>query len=213
MTHIIAIEGIDGAGKNTLMRRLAHQLELAGYTTDSVSFPVYGTEYADKAHQILTSGDTNDMISPVIMAMLFAMDRYSNKHILDTDKDFLIVDRYVASNAAYTVARTHDTRYSEWIEFMECADGGIPIPSLTVLVDVDTETSRQRVSSRAQDVANDRVVDAYESDDSLQNRVRAEYHVLAQQGFCSPWVIVDNVNDTPEDNTAKIMDVIADILH
>lgn len=53
MGILVAIEGLDGADKNTLTRAVTAQLERDGLSVASMAFPRYGTQYADLAAMAL----------------------------------------------------------------------------------------------------------------------------------------------------------------
>ncbi len=108
---LIAIEGVDGAGKRTLAEGLRKAFEAAGQSVATLAFPRYGRSVtADIAAEAL-HGEHGDLASSVYaMAMLFALDRAAavgDIEGLRRDHDVVIMDRYVASNAAYTAARLH----------------------------------------------------------------------------------------------------------
>mgnify|MGYP002755062916 CR=1 FL=1 len=65
------------------------------------------------------------------MATLFALDRYGAREVLDryADSDeVLLLDRYVASNAAYTAARLKDDAAFDWVYDLEFGQLGLPVP-------------------------------------------------------------------------------------
>ena len=108
---LIAIEGVDGAGKRTLSEGLRKAFETAGKSVAAMAFPRYGQSVtADLAAEAL-HGAHGDLASSVYaMAMLFALDRagaVAEIEGLGRDHDVVILDRYVASNAAYSAARLH----------------------------------------------------------------------------------------------------------
>src|SRR5699024_6584511 len=76
MGYIVAIEGIDGAGKNTLSSALDTSLSDAGVGVVKLGFPAYGrTPFADFADDAL-HGRLGDVAgSAWAMALLFALDR------------------------------------------------------------------------------------------------------------------------------------------
>ena len=109
---LIAIEGVDGAGKRTLVEKLAQVFQAAGMSVATLAFPRYGRSVtADVAAEAL-HGEHGDLASSVYaMAMLFALDRAAavgEIEALGRDHDVVILDRYVASNAAYSAARLHE---------------------------------------------------------------------------------------------------------
>ena len=73
---LIAIEGIDGAGKRTLTDKLRNLFQADGKSVAMLAFPRYGQSVtADIAAEAL-HGEHGDLASSVYaMAMLFALDR------------------------------------------------------------------------------------------------------------------------------------------
>ena len=108
---LIVIEGLDGAGKRTLTDGLRAALGAAGKTVATLAFPRYGdSATADLAAAELHGGRDGLADSAYAMAMLFALDRAgaaAEISALCAEHDVVILDRYVASNAAYTAARLH----------------------------------------------------------------------------------------------------------
>ena len=73
---LIAIEGVDGAGKRTLSEGLSEAFHKVGMSVATLAFPRYGRSVtADVAAEAL-HGEHGDLASSVYaMAMLFALDR------------------------------------------------------------------------------------------------------------------------------------------
>lgn len=198
---IIAIEGIDGAGKNTLVSALVEKLDAT-----VIGFP----RYADSIHAQLAQralygqmGDLTD--SAYAMATLFALDRYEALPQLRSfvhKPSVLLLDRYVASNAAYSAARTQDAAMVDWVADLEFRQLGLPVPDLQVLLNTPPELAAQRATMREQQDEN-RVRDRYESDSRLQERTAAMYQSLAEASWVSPWVIAH-----PELSVAEISERI-----
>ena len=108
---LIVIEGLDGAGKRTLTVGLQRAFEADGRSVTTLAFPRYGQSItADLASEAL-HGQHGDLASSVYaMATLFALDRAGAMDqiaALRREHDVVILDRYVASNAAYSAARLH----------------------------------------------------------------------------------------------------------
>src|SRR5690606_9886414 len=79
-----------------------------GLSVGRLAFPRYGTLHADLAADSLHGGQAGLADSPHAMALLFAMDRHAaREELLELGEthDVVLLDRYVASNAAYTAAR------------------------------------------------------------------------------------------------------------
>jgi dTMP kinase len=194
---LIAIEGVDGAGKRTLAQGLREAFEAAGRSVATLAFPRYGQSVAADVAAEALHGQHGDLASSVYaMAMLFALDRAgaaAQIRELCDDHDVVILDRYVASNAAYSAARLHQDADGEvvgWVYQMEYHRLQLPAPDWQVLLGVSTELASQRARDRArQDASRSR--DTYERDDELQQRTGAVYSGLAAAGWGGRWLVVD----------------------
>ena len=192
---LIVIEGVDGAGKRTLTDGLRSSFEADGKTVTTLAFPRYKQSvHADVAAEAL-HGQHGDLSESVYaMAMLFALDRADARDQiaqLRADYDVVILDRYVASNAAYSAARLHqgvDGEVVEWVRNLEFDRFALPTPDWQVLLAVPTELAAQRAERRAELEA-DRARDAYERDDGLQRRTNEAYAALAEAGWCGRWAV------------------------
>ena len=146
---LIAIEGVDGAGKRTLTDGLNRVFRQAGKSVATLAFPRYGQSVtADIAAEAL-HGQHGDLASSVYaMAMLFALDRagaIAEIEALGRDHDVVILDRYVASNAAYSAARLHQDSAGEavaWVGELEYHRFALPSPDWQVLLDVSRRARR-----------------------------------------------------------------------
>ncbi|HEX2284882.1 MAG TPA: dTMP kinase [Mycobacterium sp.] len=193
---LIAIEGVDGAGKRTLTTGLRAALEGKHKSVASLAFPRYGHFItADLAAEALHGKHGDLATSAYAMAVLFALDRADAKEEikhLDAAYDVVILDRYVASNAAYSAARLHQDAEGEvvqWIKELEYDRLKLPIPDWQILLDVPAELAAARADTRAKEET-DRAKDAYERDDGLQRRTGEVYSALAAQNWCGPWLAV-----------------------
>jgi dTMP kinase len=194
---LIAIEGVDGAGKRTLCDGLRAAFEVNHKSVASLSFPRYGHSVpADLAAEAL-HGEHGDLASSVYaMAVLFALDRAGAREEighLRAAYDVLILDRYVASNAAYSAARLRQDASGEaveWVRTLEFERLRLPLPDWQLLLDVPAELAADRARNReAGDETRRR--DTYERDDGLQRRTGAVYAGLAANGFGGRWRIAD----------------------
>src|SRR5690348_9141755 len=109
-------------------------------TVASLSFPRYGHSVsADIASEALHGGHGDLSSSVYAMAVLFALDRAGAREeieLLGSEYDVLILDRYVASNAAYSAARLHQSADGEvvaWVHELEYGRLRLPRPDWQVL--------------------------------------------------------------------------------
>ncbi len=150
MGRLVVIEGLDGAGKNTLTRRLLDALSALGVRATTVAFPRYDADvHAELARDALHGrlGDVADSVHA--MAVLFALDRRAAADDLRAavaGHDLVLVDRYVASNAAYGAARLHQGACGEfvaWVHALEIERFGLPVPDRHLLLDVPRRRRRR----------------------------------------------------------------------
>jgi dTMP kinase len=202
------IEGLDGAGKRTLADKLTAEL---GGSVGRLAFPRYGVDvHADLVRDALHGrlGDLADSVHG--MAMLFALDRRGAAEDIRADlarHDVVLLDRYVASNAAYGAARLHQDargRFVEWVREIEIDRFGLPVPDLQLLLRVSPELAATRSAHRER-TESDRARDDWESDGGLQARCAAVYDQLAEDGWLSPWHTVDGTSTVDFAALAKLV--------
>jgi dTMP kinase len=201
---LIAIEGVDGAGKRTLTDGLRAAWEAAGKSVATLAFPRYGQSVAADVAAEALHGQHGDLASSVYaMAMLFALDRAGAAEQirgLADDHDVVILDRYVASNAAYSAARLHqgaDGEVVSWVHEIEYHRLRLPAPDWQVLLGVSAALAEQRARERARRDAS-RARDVYERDNELQQRTGEVYADLAAAGWGGRWLVVDADVDAKE---------------
>ncbi|MGW6727582.1 dTMP kinase [Nocardia sp. NPDC055029] len=203
MGVLIAVEGLDGAGKRTLIDGLIAELSAKGLRAGSVAFPQYGRSiHADLAAEALRGGHGDLAGSINAMAIMFALDRAAASaelsNLLDTN-DIVVLDRWVASNAAYSAARAEQDADGEivaWVGDLEFGRLGLPAPELTVLIDIPTEVAAERARRRGE-LDETRALDAYERDGGLQRRTGEVYRELADRDWFGRWWTYRSDDDGP----------------
>lgn len=213
MGDLIVVEGLDGAGKRTLSAGLVETWRAAGASVATLAFPRYGRSVpADLGAEALRGGHGDTAASIEAMALLWALDRLDavdELRKLLADNDIVLLDRYVASNAAYTAARRRQGAAGpavEWVRDLEFGRSALPIPDLQVLLQVPVELAAERARNRAvTDAGRDR--DAYERDAELQARTGAVYDELAHGSWMSPWLIVGPETD-PQQLAVRIANLL-----
>jgi dTMP kinase len=192
---LIVIEGVDGAGKRTLTNGLRASFEANDKSVATLAFPRYSQSVeADLAAEALHGGHGDLSESVYAMAVLFALDRAGARDEIDhlnSAYNVVILDRYVASNAAYSAARLNqdaDGDVVEWVRTLEYERLHLPKPDAQVLLDVPTELAAERAERRANEEA-DRAKDSYERDDGLQRRTGEVYSGLAAAQWCGRWLV------------------------
>ncbi|MEJ5928392.1 dTMP kinase [Corynebacterium sp. H128] len=198
---IICIEGIDGAGKNTLARALTARID-----AEQLAFPRYEESIHAQLAARALRGEMGDLTnSAYAMATLFALDRagvVDKLRAAASDRKVLLLDRYVASNAAYSVARTREQSMATWIADLEFGTLGLPKPDLQILLATPVAVASERAELRAAADAT-RAKDIYESDGDLQSRTSAAYQWLASESWAGEWIVAQ-----PEESVTGIAERI-----
>lgn len=201
---LVALEGIDGAGKATQAKLLARRARAGGLSVEVLAFPRYGRTFFSGAVRDLLGGGFGEANDPRLVGLLFAGDRLESRPLLEerlAAVDLVVVDRYVASNLAYQAARAARAGGAEaggaeagsvaaFLEAVEHDVFGLPRPELTVLYDLPVAVAAERLAARAP--AGGRPErDAYEADRDLLEACRRSYLTLADRR--SDWVVIDTV--------------------
>lgn len=184
---LVVLEGLDGAGKSTQVKKLKAYLESRLGSLEYIHFPRYDAPvYGDLISRFLR-GDfgSNETVHPQLVALLFAEDRHGAaphmKNILRAGGHVLL-DRYVYSNIAYQCAKlsnpdeVHSLR--EWIFNTEYGEFDLPVPDLNIFLDVPIGFVESKLKSQRGGADRDYLEgcqDIHESDIAFQVRVRDIY--------------------------------------
>ena len=184
---LVVLEGLDGSGKSTQVRKLKKYLESISESLEYIHFPRYDAPvYGDLISRFLRGdfGDNNS-VHPQLVALLFAEDRHAAadqmKQTLQRGGSILL-DRYVYSNIAYQCAKLADEEQAlalrEWIFNTEYGDFGLPVPDLNIFLDVPIDFVESKLTSNR--AGSDREYlegqkDIHEADIEFQKKVRAIY--------------------------------------
>ena len=140
----ITFEGMDGSGKTTQMRRLAERLRALGRTVLETAEPG-GTSIGRKIRQILLDA-ANQELSPTAELLLYFASRAQNvderiRPALERG-EIVLADRFTDSTLVYQgCGRGLGAETVLALDRVACR--GLK-PDLTVLVDIDVETSLAR---------------------------------------------------------------------
>ena len=184
---LIVIEGLDGSGKSTLVKRLRTYLESLGKPLKYIHYPRYDAPvYGDLIGKFLRGGfGSIESVHPQLVALLYAEDRHGAvpemKQVLD-DGGIVLLDRYVYSNIAYQCAKitSRDEREElrKWIFDTEYGAFGLPVPDLNIFLDVPIGFVEKKLESPRKGGDRDYLEgrsDIHEADIEFQKRVREVY--------------------------------------
>ncbi len=224
---LIVLEGLDGAGKSTQVKKLREYLEKVTPSLEYIHFPRYGAPvYGDLISRFLR-GDfgTNETVHPQLVALLFAEDRHGAgpgiRKALEEGKTVLL-DRYVYSNIAYQCAKLHDVterkNLRDWILTTEYGPFNLPRPDINIFLDVPIDFVKENLASHREGA--DRAYlegtqDIHEASISFQKDVREMY---LSETVSDPHFIRVDCSDKngrmlpPGDIFQKVKDIISRVL-
>ena len=139
---LLVLEGIDGAGKSTLQRRLAAWCRERGRVVTTSREPTDGP-HGTALRQSATTG----RLAPEAELELFLKDRAEHAATLIRPAlargEVVILDRYYFSTAAYQGARGLDPQ-----AIIAANEAFAPIPDLVLLLDLDPTAGHARIGQR-----------------------------------------------------------------
>ena len=184
---LVVLEGLDGAGKSTQVKKLREYLESIFGSLEYIHFPRYDAPVYGELVSRFLRGDfgSNEAVHPQLVALLFAEDRHGAapgmKKVLASGGTVLL-DRYVYSNIAYQCAKLKDAEEAEdlreWICNTEYGDFDLPRPDLNIFLDVPIGFVESKLKSQRGGADRDYLEggqDIHEADIEFQKRVRDIY--------------------------------------
>ena len=203
--RFITLEGGEGVGKSTQIRRLAEALAARGHTVVTTREPG-GTEGAEAIRSLLLSGG-QDRWNDATEALLFAAARADHVAKLIRPSiaagSWVLCDRFVDSTRAYQ-GGAGGVLDADILDLHRVGSGGL-LPDRTIVLDLPVDEGARRAAARSAET--DRMgaksTDYYE-------RVAARFRELAAQ---EPGRFrVTDASGSPEEVTARILDALADLL-
>ena len=187
---LLAVEGIDGAGKTTQATDVAKRLEEVGLKVTVTHEPTRGP-WGQRLRESAQSG----RLSPAEELEFFLKDRQEHvEKLIEPDLaagKVVIVDRYYFSTAAYQGARGMDPA-----ELLDQNEVFAPVPDVCALLEVVPKVGLERIRKRG-DVANE-----FEKEEDLQ-KVADVFDVLERD--CIHRL---DANHSIEELTAQICDIL-----
>tara|TARA_B100000287_G_scaffold433224_1_gene494436 strand:- start:1200 stop:1793 length:594 start_codon:yes stop_codon:yes gene_type:complete len=137
---LITFEGIEGVGKSTQINLILDWLTAKGFSAKLLREPG-STNFGEKIRELLLSKDSNINAETELLLMFAARSEMINTYLFDSNEDFILCDRYYHASIAYQgYGRKLSLKFiNHLIEGINC-----PIPDLTIIYDLDVETSFNR---------------------------------------------------------------------
>ncbi len=195
---IIVIEGGEGAGTSTQIKRVYDYLIAKGVPVIKKSYPDKTNEIGKMIYKMLNSGFKYNLD---FQFLLYAMDMVKDREELKDDSKVFLLGRYFTSTITYQVVKGFPIEKA--LRFAE--DYGIPKPDLVIYIDVPVEVGIER---KKKDKGK---LDVHESDIEFLKKVREKYLENAKNNVFGKWIII-NGNKSIDEVTQDIIDVVGEFL-
>ena len=219
---LIAIEGIDGSGKQTQAKLLERALIARGHSVYAAGFPQYDSWFGTMVGNFL-NGELGPLekVDPHFTALLYAGDRFEAKPLLEealNEGKVVLVDRYIGSNLAHQVARAAPEKRSElirWIEHLEYSIYGLPRETLILYLRVPPQEAQKLVSRKSERSYTRASHDLQETSLSHLEDAGAMYDMLSRS---RPWATIQcfdaerGAMRSPEDIAAEMFSTVESVL-
>ena len=186
---IIAIEGLDQAGKKTQAEMLVKALRKLKLKTTIFSFPDYSTVIGKEIKRYLYG---KRKFSPEIIHFLYAANRHEKLDEIkksSSKNSVLVMNRYYHSNLVYGIA---NGLKEKWLQELEA---GLPKADLVIVLDTSQSVSFSRKNSRR---------DKFEKDKKFSKKISQIYRRLAKK---HRWKIVSS--NTKQETHKEIMKIVS----
>ncbi len=200
----ITFEGPEGSGKSTQLPALADYLQEIGHDVICTREPG-GTDIGNQIREVLMRMDNTGLHPRTEILLFLAARAQLVEEVINpslAQGKIVLCDRYGDSTLAYQ-GYGHGLDLDTLRAMLQFATGGLK-PDLNILLDVDVPTGLKRKKI----IEEWNRLDAFEL--SFHERVRAGYHILAEQEP-ERWKVVD-ASQSPAQVKAQIQSLVMDKL-
>ncbi len=195
---IIVIEGSDGAGTSTQIKRVYNYLNKKGVPVIKKSYPDKTNEIGKMIYRMLNDGFKYNLD---FQFLLYASDMVKDREELKDNSKVFLLGRYFTSTITYQVVKGFPLEKA--LSFAE--EFKIPKPDLVIYIDVPVEIAIERKKE------DKKKLDVHESDVEFLKLVRKKYLEHAKNNIFGKWVIV-NGNKSIDEVTSDIIEIIGDFI-
>lgn len=184
---LIVLEGLDGAGKSTQVKKLKEYIVSKGKELKYLHFPRFDAPVVGEMIAKFLRGDFGDInqVDPMLVALLYAEDRRDASKMVRgwlAEGNVVLFDRYVYSNIAFQCAKISDSAKArelrDWIFTSEYGDFDIPRPDINIFLDVPIGFVSEKLNEQRSGDDRDYLKgksDIHEADITFQMKVRQVY--------------------------------------
>lgn len=205
---LIVIDGSDGTGKATQVKRLSEEIDNAVI----FDFPDYSSFFGRMIGEYLNNkyGEATK-VDPYLISMLYAADRWKKKDELDKALDegkTILLNRYTPSSMAHQGSKTDDIElFVKWVEELEYEEFRIPKPDKVIILSMPASVSQRLIENKEKRDYTEKKRDGHESDVDYIKKTNEAYLKLAD---IKGWDVIECAPDgeilSKEEITKKIME-------
>lgn len=176
MGKLFVIDGTDGSGKQTQLKKLEERLTKEGIDYKKVSFPNYDSPSSSLVKMYLSGefGAHAKDVSPYIASTFFAADRYATykKDLEDYYKKggIILADRYTTANMVHQAGKIADKqkreKFLDWLWDYEFNLYGLPVPTKSFFLNMPPDYAEELMKNRENKFTHESKKDIHESDKS-----------------------------------------------
>lgn len=172
MGKLFVIDGTDGSGKQTQLKKLQERLSEANVNYKTVSFPNYDSPSSALVKMYLSGefGEDPKAVSPYVASTFYAVDRFATYK-----KDFeefyknggiILADRYTTANMVHQAGKISDEKerneFLEWVWDFEINLFGLPEPTEVFFLNMPPKKSLELMKNRENKFSHTDVKDIHE---------------------------------------------------
>lgn len=172
MAKFIAIEGLDGSGKETQSKLLYSWLVAEGKNVTPLSFPDYDSRSSTLVKMYLDGefGKRPGDVNAYAATMFFAADRYASYKTVWSEEyknkeSIILANRYTTSNAIHQLCKLKKEEWEEYLAWLCDFEFGkleLPVPGLVIYLEVKPDITLEYVRKRSAQTG--RKMDIHEQD-------------------------------------------------
>lgn len=195
MGFLIAIEGVDGSGKQTQTKELLERLKKENRRVMGISFPNYDSPASSLVKMYLGGafGQDAQSINAYQASTFFAADRYASwmtgpwRSVYE-EGGLIIADRYTTANMLHQAGKIEDPderqNFLSWLEEFEYGLYGIPRPDLVFYLDMPLDFQAKLTKDRHNKIDDSLVLDIHEANkEHLKKSAEAAASVIDRFGW------------------------------
>lgn len=174
MGKLFVIDGTDGSGKQTQLKKLEERLDKEGIDYKKVSFPNYDSPSSALVKMYLSGefGAHAKDVSPYIASTFFAADRYATykKELEEYYKNggIILADRYTTANMVHQAGKIYDKKerekFLDWLWDYEFNLYGLPVPTKSFFLNMPPDYAEELMKNRENKFTHEAKKDIHESD-------------------------------------------------